>query len=100
MHIFSDVEMRRRSAGIVNGLAERDLEVAFLHSGDNVYYTTGGPLLSAWGRPMWAVLGASDDPIVIGAMLEKETMERYGAVSEVRTYDDGENVWNASVDIV
>jgi Xaa-Pro aminopeptidase len=100
MRIFSDVEMRRRTAGIVNGLAERDLEVAFLHSADNVYYTTGVPLLSAWGRPMWAVLGASDDPIVIGAMLEKETMERYGTVSEVRTYDDGENVWNASVDIV
>ncbi len=100
MGIFSEGEMRRRTAWIGAKLVERDLNVAFLHSADNVYYTTGVPLLSAWGRPMWAVLSVDGDPFVIGAMIEKESMERYGRVSEVRTYDDAENVWTASADIV
>ena len=100
MGIFSEGEMRRRTTWIGAKLVERDLNVAFLHSADNVYYTTGVPLLSAWGRPMWAILSVDGDPFVIGAMLEKESMERYGRVSEVRAYDDAENVWTASVDIV
>src|SRR5438093_9058392 len=100
MSIFSRDEMRHRTSNVGRSLAERGLEVAFLHSADNVYYTTGVPLLSAWGRPMWAVVMASGYPVVIGAMIEKESMEHYGVVSEVRTYDDGENVWTASLDIV
>jgi Xaa-Pro aminopeptidase len=100
MPIFSVREMQRRTKWIVERLIERDLTVAFLNSADNVYYTTGVPLLSAWGRPMWAVLQGEAAPVVIGAMIEKETMDRYGVVNAVRTYDDDENVWSASLDIV
>jgi Xaa-Pro aminopeptidase len=100
MRIFSEQEMQRRTKWIAEKLADRDLTVAFLHSADNVYYATGVPLLSAWGRPMWAVVQGKSAPIVIGAMLEKETMDHYGVVTEVRTYDDDANVWSASLDIV
>jgi Xaa-Pro aminopeptidase len=99
MGIFSDQEMQRRTSWIAERLAERELTIAFLHSADNVYYTTGVPLLSGWGRPMWGVLQGKGAPLVIGAMLEKETMEHYGVVADVRTYDDSANVWSASLDI-
>ncbi len=100
MSIFSPDEMHRRTSTIGRALADRRLDIAFLHSADNVYYTTGVPLLSAWGRPMWAVVTKSGDPVVIGAMIEKESMEQYGLVSDVRAYDDDENVWTASLEIV
>ena len=77
MAIFSDGEARRRLDLIGAGLRDRGLEVAFIHTADNVYYMTGVPLLSAWGRPMWAVVWADGRVVVIGAMIEKESMERY-----------------------
>jgi Xaa-Pro aminopeptidase len=98
--IFSDVEMRRRIDGVSQALRERDLEVAFLHTADNVYYLTGVPLLSAWGRPLWAVVWADGRMAIIGAEIERETMERFGFATNVRTYDDEENVWDASLKIV
>jgi Xaa-Pro aminopeptidase len=100
MTIFSEAEMRRRNRDISEGLTQHDVAVAFLHSADNVYYATGVPLLSAWGRPLVAVVGGSSDPVVIGAKLEKESMERYGVVGDVRAYDDAENVWMATLDMV
>jgi Xaa-Pro aminopeptidase len=100
MGIFSSDEMRRRVELVSQGLRERDVEVAFLHTADHAYYVTGVPLLSAWGRPMWAVVWADGRVAIIGAMLELETMERYAFADEIRSYDDEENVWQASLRMV
>lgn len=100
MRIFSESEMHRRIATFTRGLRERDVDVAFLHTADHVYYTTGVPLLSAWGRPLWAVIWADGRVAIVGAMLEKETMERYAFAGEIRAYDDEENVWDASLEMV
>lgn len=100
MSIFTAPEIRRRIDAVSAGLRERDVEVAFLHTADNVYYLTGVPLLSAWGRPMWAIIWADGRTAIIGAEIERETMERYGFADEVRAYDDEGNVWDASLEIV
>jgi len=97
--IFSAAEMRRRVDVISNRLKERGVNAALLHSADNVYYATGVPLLSAWGRPMLAVVTTEDKPVVIGSLIEKPSMDRYGEVAGVRAYGDEENVWKASIDI-
>jgi Xaa-Pro aminopeptidase len=99
MGIFSAAEMRRRVDLVSDRLQERGVNAALLHSADNVYYVTGVPLLSAWGRPMLAVVTIGDKPTVIGSLIEKPSMERYGEVAEVRAYGDEENVWNASIEI-
>ena len=100
MRIFGDDEMQRRLALVTEGLRTRDLEVAFLHTADNVYYMTGVPLLSAWGRPMWAVVWADGRTAVVGAMIERESLETYSWADDVRTYDDAEDVWAASLGLV
>lgn len=97
MPIFSDAEMQRRIDAVTSGMRDRDIDVAFLHTADNVYYVTGVPLLSGWGRPMWAVVWADGRVAIIGAMLELETMQQYGRVAEVRAYDDEANVWDWSI---
>jgi Xaa-Pro aminopeptidase len=100
VRIFTEAEMRRRVELVSRGLQERGVEVAVLHTPDHVYYTTAVPLLSAWGRPMWAVVWADGRVAIIGAMIENETMERYAWADEIRAYDDEENVWSASLRIV
>jgi Xaa-Pro aminopeptidase len=95
MGIFSAVEMKRRLDGVLAGLGERRLDALFLHSSDNVYYTTGAPLLSPWGRPMWAVVVGDGAACVVGAELEKENMERNSPAAEVRTYGDESDVGQA-----
>lgn len=98
--IFSDAELRRRVDELSRGLQARSIDVAFLHTPDHVYYLTGVPLLSAWGRPLWALVWADGRTAMIGATLERETMERYARTDQVRTYDDEANVWEASLAIV
>lgn len=100
MKIFSEQEMRRRVGLVSRGLQERGVDVAFLHTADNAYYVTGVPLLSGWGRPMWAIVWADGRVAVIGSMIEKESMEGYAWANEVIAYDDEENVWDASLRIV
>ena len=99
MGIFSAAEMRRRVDLLSKRLRQRGVDTALLHSADNVYYATGVPLLSAWGRPMLAVVTTEAKPVVIGSLIEKPSMDRYGEVAEVRAYGDEENVWKASIDI-
>lgn len=100
MPIFTEEEIRRRVRAVSSRLAERQVDVAFLHTADHVYYLTGVPLLSAWGRPMWAVVWADGRVAIIGALIELETMEQYAWADEIRTYDDEANVWDASLRIV
>lgn len=104
MAIFSQAEMKRRMDGMLEGLRARKLDGLFLHTADNVFYLSGVPLLSAWGRPMWAVVGGDGSACVVGAELEKENMEQNTSLGEIRVYADEENVWEAclklSVDFI
>jgi Xaa-Pro aminopeptidase len=100
MPIFSQSEMEGRFALLQRGLSNRNIDVVFLHTADNVYYISGVPLLSEWGRPMWAVAEKDGGKTVIGAMIEKENMESYSWIKDVRVYSDDANVWQASISIV
>lgn len=97
MTIFSQSEMETRITTFLKKLTEKNIDVAFLHTADNVYYISGVPLLSAWGRPMWAVIHNTGTATIIGAMIEKENMETYSWIKDVYTYADEENVWQASI---
>lgn len=94
---FTSQEMNRRISGLRKMLAENNIDVAFLSSADNVFYMTGVPLLSEWGRPMWAVLPADGKSAVCGAAIERENMELHSAFDEVLVYNDDENVVKASL---
>jgi Xaa-Pro aminopeptidase len=102
--IFSESEMQRRTTAIGAELSRLEIDCAFLYSSDNVFYATGVPLLSAWGRPMWAVAFPTTLPVILGAAIEQENMARYGYVEDVRIFDDEKNVWdgglNSIVDLI
>ncbi len=100
MGIFTDKELKARQERLQKGLAKRKVDVAFIHSADNVYYTTGIPLLSEWGRPMWAVFDVPGKVRVIGAAIEKENMEENARADEVLPYADDTNVVQASLRLV
>lgn len=100
MAIFTATEIQRRQEALRRDLAARNVAVAFLNSADNVYYMTGVPLLSEWGRPMWAVLESAGSVRVIGAAIEKENMEQNARVEEVFSYADDVNVVEASLNLV
>jgi Xaa-Pro aminopeptidase len=95
IRIFSDAEMRRRVAQVARGLKQAEVDVAFVHTADNAYYVTGVPLLSAWGRPLWAIVWADGRVAIIGASIELESMEQYAWADEIRTYGDEADVWDA-----
>lgn len=99
MHIFTPGEMERRLGAFRNGLAARLLDAALVHTPDNVYYLSGVPLLSAWGRPMLAAVRAGGEATVIGALIEKENMESCSWMSDIRPYGDQEDVWRTSLDM-
>ncbi|MCV9999324.1 Xaa-Pro peptidase family protein [Pararhizobium sp. YC-54] len=99
MPAFSKSEMKRRIDALRAKLAEKQVDVAFLHTADNVFYMTGVPLLSEWGRPMWAILPASGPSAVCGAAIENENMEKHSSFDEVMAYGDDENVVQASLRI-
>ncbi len=97
MPIFSKPEMSRRIDALRAKLAKQNVDVAFLHTADNVFYMTGVPLLSEWGRPMWAILPASGSSAVCGAAIEQENMQEHSSFDEVLAYGDDENVVHASL---
>lgn len=99
MRIFSEPEMQRRLEGIRAGLVERDLDACFVHSPDNVYYASGVPLLSEWGRPMWLLVTAQGESALCGAMIEKENMERNSTVTQILTYGDEQNVTRGAFEL-
>jgi Xaa-Pro aminopeptidase len=100
MTIFSQAEMERRADLLKKGLEDRNIDLAFLHTADNVFYISGVPLLSAWGRPMWAVIHQDGTAAIFGAMIEKENMESYSWIKDVQIYNDDKNVWQTSISIV
>lgn len=99
MTIFSAQEMQRRMTAFRRALEERDVHAALLHTADNVFYLTGVPLLSEWGRPMWAVFDADGRSTVIGSFIEKLTMEQNAATDETVPYADEDNVVETSLRI-
>ena len=99
MGIFSNTEMKRRAGAIRSWLTANKLDACFIHSADNVFYSSGVPLLSGWGRPMWVVITAAGPSAVCGAMIEKENMERDTATTDVLAYADEENVEEAAIKI-
>ncbi len=91
---FSLDEMRRRLVQLTRSAADDELDLVFLHTADNVFYVSGVPLLSAWGRPLWCVLRPADGTYaLIGAAIEYENMVQAGAIEDVRCYPDDQNVW-------
>ena len=97
MTIFSKDEMQRRISAFTNALAERRVDAALLHSSDNVFYMTGVPLLSEWGRPMWAVFNLGGSSAVIGSLIEGLNMEQNAATDETFAYADEDNVTTTSI---
>ncbi len=97
MKTFTDSEMTSRAERLRRDLQERKVDVAFLHTADNVFYISGVPLLSEWGRPMWAVVTADGKSAICGAAIELENMEIHSALDEVLSYGDDENVVDASL---
>ncbi|MFJ4175223.1 M24 family metallopeptidase [Microbacterium sp. NPDC089696] len=92
MSIFTESEILRRQSLVAADLAAKDVDLAIFTSSDNVYYTSGVPLLSEWGRPMWSVLFPDSRSVVIGAEIEAETMERNAPASKVLPFGDEGNV--------
>jgi Xaa-Pro aminopeptidase len=97
MPAFSKHEMTRRIDALRKKLGENNVDVAFLHTADNVFYMSGVPLLSEWGRPMWAILPASGKSAVCGAAIEQENIQEHSSFDEALVYGDDENVVQASL---
>jgi Xaa-Pro aminopeptidase len=85
--IFTDAEMRRRLSAFRGAMARRGLDAAFVHTADNVFYLSGVPLLSEWGRPLWLVVG-HDDLHVICARIETENARSLSHGADLHPYDD------------
>lgn len=88
MAIFSVAEITHRQRVFADYLREAGVDGCLLTSADNVYYLTGVPLLSEWGRPMWLVFPAEGVPTIVAAEVETETVQRFARGCELRTYGD------------
>lgn len=95
--IFTSVDIDGRQRRVQRRLADVGVSAALLTSADNVYYLSGLPLLSEWGRPMWLVVPAQGAPTLIGAEIERENMQEYAKTCSVVTYQDEMNVRFAAV---
>jgi creatinase len=85
--IFTEAEMQRRLSAFRKAMESRDIDAVFVHTNDNVFYLSGVPLLSEWGRPLWLVVG-HDEMHVICARIETENARSYGYRPDVHPYDD------------
>lgn len=92
--------MQRRIGAFSQAIADRKLDGALLHTADNVFYMTGVPLLSEWGRPMWAVFKAGGKSAVIGSYIEALSMSNNAATDETIPYADEESVVTTSIQLV
>ena len=53
MAIFTIKEIQRRREVFQERMAKLAIDIAFVNTYNNVYYLSGVPLLSEWGRPMY-----------------------------------------------
>jgi Xaa-Pro aminopeptidase len=77
-----------------------ELDLILLHTSDNVYYVSGVPLLSEWGRPLWCAFRPNATGVLVGAEIERENMEQGPTALDVRCYGDHQHVGEASLHIV
>lgn len=99
MTFFSETEMRRRLDALHRSAQDRSIDAVFLHTSDNVYYITGVPLLSPWGRPLWMVVRTGQLPAIVGSRLEEENMRTLWA-GDVIAYGDDADVWETALNLI
>ncbi len=98
IQIFSAEEMQRRHDNLVAWMRKGDVDAALVHTADNVYYLSGVPLLSPWGRPLWYVITASGESALIGSGIELENMQS-SFLDEALWYADEKHVEEAALDL-
>jgi Xaa-Pro aminopeptidase len=97
MRVFSDGEMTRRVRGFWREAATAGIDAAVFHTADNVYYMSGVPLLSAWGRPVLAALVENGAATLVHSWIEQRNAEQMSWIRDLRIYNDEENVQVAAV---
>lgn len=88
MTIFSNQEMKNRHQRLLEVMEREELDAAFLFSCDHAYYLSGVPLLWEAGRPMWTLFRADGAATIIGAEMERESMEMHSWIKDIRSFDD------------
>jgi Xaa-Pro aminopeptidase len=86
--IFTRSEMERRMRFLQRALADRDLDLALVHTADSAFYFSGTPLLDEWGRPMWVLVRRDGSATILGSYIELGNMRRHTWIDDVRAYDD------------
>lgn len=89
--------MMRRIDLFRGRLQQNNVALALLHTADNVFYVSGVPLLSEWGRPLWALLPAAGRSALCGAAIQQENMHENSSFDEIFLYGDDEDPVQASV---
>lgn len=98
IQIFSAEEMRRRRDNLITWMRNNDVDAALVHTADNVYYLSGVPLLSPWGRPLWYAMRSSGESALVGSGIELENMQS-SYLDEALWYDDEKHVEEAALDL-
>lgn len=98
IQVFSKEEIGARKDRLTAYMRQAGLDAVLLHSADNVFYLSGVPLLSEWGRPMWYVQKSNGDAAVIGSGIERESMES-AHHAETLWYDDSQAVLISALDL-
>lgn len=99
IQIFSPEEIGRRRDDLLRWMKENDVDAVVLHAADSVYYLSGVPLLSEWGRPMWFVQKATGEAALIGSGIERENMMS-APHADGLWYDDSQSVVAGALDLV
>ena len=97
MPIFSSNELVRRQSSFIKGMVEQNLDAALFTTTDAIYYISGVPLLSPWGRPTLALLCADGDGVIVGSNIEKDSMENNTNLSKVLSYGDDYDVHSSAL---
>lgn len=99
IQIFSGEEIGRRRDDLLRWMKEHDVDAVVLHAADSVYYLSGVPLLSEWGRPMWFVQKSTGEAALVGSGIERENMMSAPHAAGL-WYDDSQNVIDGALDLV
>lgn len=86
----SGLDYQRRFAAAREAMADRDMDAVLLTGGPNLVYFTGatGMLEGTSGsRPIFCVLPADGDPVLLAHTLLGDELERSTPIEDIRTYD-------------
>lgn len=98
IQIFSADEIVRRRDALLEWMRAQGVDAVLLHAADSVFYLSGVPLLSEWGRPMWYAQRANGEAALIGSGIERESMMS-APFAEGLWYDDSQNVVAGALDL-